>query len=139
MRASNTLYQNGQCFRLRIVKLILEELRWAYRDDLMAEIGPDKSLRLQTLERYVRERVAAGTAALGNTHSTTKLLKSGSSMNVTVPTKLLILLEWRDREELILETQPNGVLRIQTLELYLSEEIASGRRQAAAAAVELHA
>jgi hypothetical protein len=69
--------------------------------------GPIKVCGCTTLERYVRDRVASGTAAVGNTHSTTKLLKSGSSMNVTVRRRSCCnLLEWRDREELILETQP---------------------------------
>lgn len=139
MRASNSIYRSGTCYRIRIVKLLLDELRWVYRDDLMAEVLPDKSLRLTTLERYVRDRVASGTAAVGRNYSTTKLLKSGSSLNVTVPARLLQLLEWKDREELILETQPGYALRIQLTELYLTEQIAVARRDALVAGAESHA
>lgn len=136
MRASTELFQHGRSAHVRILKPILECIRWTHRVDLMCEVSPDKSLRLQTLELYVRERVATGLAVPGNNHATTKLMKSGSSLHAPIPAQLRAALGWERREPLVMESQDDQSVRIQTLERYLQEKIDEARQESTAVAAE---
>lgn len=139
MRASTELYQHGQSSHVRILKPILDHVGWKHHDDLMAVVADNKSLRIQTLERYVRECVSTGLALQGTIHSTSKLMKSGTSLHVPLPAQLVVALGWNKREPLILEDRPDQSIRVQTLERYLTEQISGAEHSRLVAGAELHA